>query len=64
MATKVTKNSPAKISWDRMRKQFTSYLLPFLMNTKYLAGDILFAWRGGGGGGGGGSLVVSGCTDA
>ena len=30
MATKVTKNSPAKI---RMRKQFTSYLLPFLMNT-------------------------------
>ena len=30
MATKVAKNSPAG---DRMRKQFTSYLLPFLMNT-------------------------------
>ena len=30
MATKFAKNSPAKICWEW---QFTSYLLPFLMNT-------------------------------
>ena len=35
MATKFAKSSPAKITKarDRIHKQFTSYLLPFLMNT-------------------------------